>query len=91
GAPAVEDKKAEKAGVINIKVKDQNEGETFFKIKGHTKLGKVFDTYCDRQSLARNTVRFLFEGARIQDTDTPDSLEMQDGDMVQAMLEQVGG
>jgi len=91
GAPAAEDEKPEKAGVINIKVKDQNEGEAFFKIKGHTKLGKVFDVYCDRQSLARNAVRFLFEGARIQDTDTPDSLEMQDGDMVQAMLEQVGG
>lgn len=91
GAPTAEDEKPQKAGAINIKVKDQNEGETFFRIKGHTKLGKVFDAYCDRQSLARNTVRFLFEGSRIQDTDTPESLEMQDGDMVQAMLEQTGG
>jgi hypothetical protein len=90
-AAAEDEKPQEKVGAISIKVKDQNENETFFKIKNHTKLGKVFDAYCERQSLARNTVRFLFEGARIQDTDTPETLEMQDGDMVQAMLEQVGG
>ncbi|KAL5330738.1 hypothetical protein ACEPPN_000259 [Leptodophora sp. 'Broadleaf-Isolate-01'] len=90
-APAEDEKPQEKAGSLSIKVKDQNENETFFKIKSHTKLGKVFDAYCERQSLARNTVRFLFEGGRIQDTDTPESLEMQDSDMVQAMLEQVGG
>ncbi|KAG4442861.1 hypothetical protein IFR05_001657 [Cadophora sp. M221] len=90
-APAEDEKPQEKVGGLSIKVKDQNENETFFKIKTHTNLGKVFDAYCERQSLARNTVRFLFEGGRIQDTDTPESLEMQDDDMVQAMLEQVGG
>ncbi|PBP24429.1 ubiquitin-like modifier, partial [Diplocarpon rosae] len=77
--------------VINIKVKDQMEAETFFKIKQKTKLGKVFDAYCDRNALQRTTVRFLLDGQRIQDTDTPDSLQMEDGDMVDAVLEQIGG
>ena len=86
-----EAKPEQKAGTLDIKIKDQQENETFFKIKNHTKFGKVFDAYCDRQSLARNTVRFLFEGTRVQDTDTPESLDLEDGDMIQAMLEQVGG
>ncbi len=81
----------EKPGSIEIKVKDQHEGEMFFKIKIKTKLGKVFDAYCERQGLARNTIRFLFEGTRIQNEDTPEMLEMEAGDMIQAMAEQVGG
>ena len=91
GSPMSEAKPEQKAGTLDIKIKDQQENETFFKIKNHTKFGKVFDAYCDRQSLARNTVRFLFEGTRVQDTDTPESLDLEDGDMIQAMLEQVGG
>ncbi|KAK2629766.1 hypothetical protein QTJ16_000586 [Diplocarpon rosae] len=77
--------------VLNIKVKDQMEAEKFFKIKQKTKLGKVFDAYCDRNALQRTAVRFLLDGQRIQDTDTPDNLQMEDGDMVDAVLEQIGG
>jgi small ubiquitin-related modifier len=76
---------------INIKVKDMNEGETFFKIKPTTKLSKVIEAFCQRHAVDRTGVRFLFEGSRIQDDDTPASLEMDDGDMIEAMIEQTGG
>jgi hypothetical protein len=76
---------------INIKVKDMNEGETFFKIKPTTKLSKVMEAFCQRHAMDRTGVRFLFEGSRIQDGDTPESLEMDDGDMIEAMIEQTGG
>jgi hypothetical protein len=76
---------------INIKVKDMNEGETFFKIKPTTKVSKVMETFCQRHAMDRTGVRFLFEGSRIQDDDTPASLEMDDGDMIEAMIEQTGG
>jgi hypothetical protein len=91
--PAPEAKPEEKQAPkhINIKVKDMNEGETFFKIKPTTKLSKVIDAFCQRQALDRTGVRFLFEGSRIQDDDTPESLEMDDGDMIEAMIEQTGG
>lgn len=80
-----------KPGQIDIKVKDQNENEVFFKIKRTTKLSKVFDAYCQRQSIERANVRFLLDGTRIQDEDTPEGLEMEDGDMIEVVLEQTGG
>jgi hypothetical protein len=76
---------------IGIKIKDQNEAEVFFKIKRTTKFGKIIRAYCDRQEVDPKTLRFLLDGHRIQDGDTPESLDMEDGDMVDAMLEQIGG
>lgn len=31
--------------------------------------------------------RFLYDGTRIKDTDTPDSLEMEDNDSIDVMIE----
>ena len=32
---------------------------------------QIFEAYCTKKSLARDHVRFLFDGARIQGTQTP--------------------
>lgn len=77
--------------IMNVKVKDQQENETVFKIKSTTKLGKVFKSYGERCSVDIRYVRFLFHGIRVQDTETPESLEMEDGAEIQAMIEQQGG
>jgi hypothetical protein len=76
---------------LNVKVVDQDGNDLFFKIKKNTALKKVMDAYCERQGKTRGLVRFLFEGHRIQDNDTPDTLELEDGDMIQVFLEQQGG
>ncbi|KFH42671.1 Ubiquitin-like protein-like protein [Hapsidospora chrysogenum ATCC 11550] len=75
---------------LNIKVSDNN-NEVFFKIKRSTKLEKLMSAFCERQGKSPNSVRFLFEGTRVQPTDTPDLLEMQDGDQLDVHQEQVGG
>ncbi|KAM7184032.1 Ubiquitin-related domain containing protein [Rhypophila sp. PSN 637] len=75
---------------LNIKVTDNN-NEVFFKIKRSTKLEKLMSAFCERQGKALSSVRFLFEGQRVQPTDTPDTLEMQDGDTLEVHQEQVGG
>ncbi|KZF26321.1 ubiquitin-like protein-like protein SMT3 [Xylona heveae TC161] len=75
---------------LNIKVTDNN-NEVFFKIKRTTALKKLMDAFCERQGKAPNTVRFLFDGTRVQPADTPDSLEMQDGDTLEVHQEQIGG
>lgn len=74
-----------------IKVQDQQNNELHFMIKPQTKLSKVMKAFCDRQGLGPGTVKFLHEGIRVQDNDTPESLEMEDGDIIQAFLEQTGG
>ncbi len=58
---------------LNIKVTDNN-NEVFFKIKRSTKLEKLMNAFCDRQGKSMTTVRFLFDGQRVQPADTPDSV-----------------
>ncbi|KAK1569548.1 uncharacterized protein LY79DRAFT_486242, partial [Colletotrichum navitas] len=53
---------------LNIKVTDNNNNEVFFKIKRSTKLDKLMTAFCERQGKAMNSVRFLFEGQRVQPT-----------------------
>ncbi|CAI2382692.1 unnamed protein product [Moneuplotes crassus] len=78
-------------GHINIKVKNQEGTEIFFKIKKTTNLKKLMDAYCSRQGLMANSCRFIFDGERLRDTDTPNALEMENGDEIDVMVEQTGG
>jgi len=49
------------------------------------------DAYCQRQGLASNNVRFLFDGERLHETQTPKELNMENGDEIDVLVEQVGG
>lgn len=60
---------------LNIKVTDNN-NEVFFKIKRNTKLEKLMLAFCERQGKTLTSVRFLFEGQRVQPTDTPDTVRL---------------
>jgi len=75
---------------LNIKVTDGN-NEVFFKIKRSTKLDKLMKAFCERQGKDPKSARFLFEGQKVQAGDTPDTLEMQDGDSIEVHQEQIGG
>ena len=58
---------------LNIKVTDNN-NEVFFKIKRTTALKKLMDAFCERQGKAPTSVRFLFDGSRVQPTDSPETV-----------------
>ena len=64
---------AQQSEHLNIKVTDNN-NEVFFKIKRTTQLKKLMDAFCDRQGKSPQSVRFLFDGQRVQPTDNPDSV-----------------
>ena len=49
------------------------------------------DAYCNRNGYPITSVRFIYEGESIKDTDTPESLKMEDNDEIDAMIEQHGG
>ena len=76
---------------VTLKVKAQDGSEIFFKIRPSTQLKKLMDSYCQRQGVDPKTVRFLFEGTRINETATPRELGMQNDDSIDAMVEQRGG
>nr|GEV54024.1 small ubiquitin-related modifier 1-like [Tanacetum cinerariifolium] len=68
----------------------QEGNEVFFRIKRSTQFKKLMNAYCDRQSVEMNSIAFLFDGRRLRADQTPDELEMEDGDEIDAMLHQTG-
>ena len=81
----------EKGDAITIRVKDQGGEETFFKVKNTTKMSKVFGAYAQRKGVQQSSLRFLLDGERINPEDTPKSLELEDQDLIDCLLEQYGG
>lgn len=76
---------------IALRVVAQSGMDIHFKIRATTPLRKLIDTYCSRQSLQPGAVRFLYDGERIHGAQTPAELDMQDGDVIDAVLMQTGG
>ena len=50
-----------------------------------------FETKYLPQGIPINSVRFLFEGQRINDEQAPKDLEMEDNDTIEVYQEQTGG
>ncbi|WRT66000.1 uncharacterized protein IL334_002951 [Kwoniella shivajii] len=79
------------ANTLNIKIVSTNGDEVFFKIKKTTKLNKLKSAYADRVGTDVNAIRLLFDGQRILDDQTANDLDLEDGDAIEVLLEQVGG
>lgn len=62
-----------------------------FRVKPTTPFQKIFNAFCERQGRALGAFRFLFDGKRIEPTNTPSDFDMEDGDRIDAMAEQTGG
>ena len=75
---------------INVKVVDQSGDEIFFKIKRNTHLAKLMNAFCQRQGISLQGVRFMFDGERVPGNETPDECGMEDGDVIEVIIEQLG-
>ena len=76
---------------ITIKVVNAEGAEVYFKIKRKTKLQKLMDAYCKKQGVSTSSIRFHFDGKRIEADKCVDDYEMEDDDVIDAMAEQTGG
>ena len=76
---------------IKLKVIGQDSSEIHFKVKMTTHLKKLKESYCQRQGVPMNSLRFLFEGQRIADNHTPKELGMEEEDVIEVYQEQTGG
>ena len=54
-------------------------------------MQKVFETYAQRKGVQVGSLRFMLDGERIDPTQTPKMLELDDQDQIDCLLEQVGG
>jgi len=76
---------------LNMKVKSQDGNEVFFKVKKTTQFSKIFGAYCKKVGADQASVRFLFDGNRVRDDQTPEQLGMENDDIIDAMVQQTGG
>jgi len=76
---------------IKLKVVGQDSNEIHFRVKMTTQFGKLKKSYSERVGVQVGSLRFLFDGRRINDTDTPKLLEMENDDVIEVYQEQSGG
>lgn len=60
--------------------------EVHFRVKLGTPMAKLKRSYADRIGVNVNALRFLFDGRRINDNDTPKSLEMEEDDVIEVEI-----
>ncbi len=76
---------------ISIRVIGQDGGEVFFKVRSNVRVGKIFAAYCNRKAVAQSSVRFLFDGQRLDESKTLEELGIENDDVIDALLQQTGG
>ncbi|CDJ56371.1 ubiquitin-like protein SMT3 precursor, putative [Eimeria maxima] len=76
---------------MQLKVRSPDGSEVYFKIKRRTKLEKLMTAYCNRLGQSIDSVRFLYDGERVKPEKTPMDLGIEDGDVIDAMVQQTGG
>jgi len=72
---------------INLRVLTQEGITVYFRCKQTTPLKKLMDAFCIRQDISTNSVRFLYNGNTIHGAQTPAMLGMQDGDVIDSLVE----
>ena len=65
--------------------------EIHFRVKRTTQMGKLKKSYSERVGVPVTSLRFLFDGRRINDDETPKALEMEQDDVIEVYQEQTGG
>lgn len=76
---------------IRLKVIDQDGNDILFAVKMTAAIGKLKRSYSERVGVPIKSLRFFFDGNRINDEETPNSLEMKQDDVIEVYQEQTGG
>merc|ERR1712210_329124 len=76
---------------IKLKVVGQDSNEIHFRVKQTTQMGKLKKSYSERVGVPVTSLRFLFDGRRINDDETPKALEMEQDDVIEVYQERPAG
>lgn len=63
--------------LLEVKVEWTDGKMSWFKIRQHTKLSKVFNLFCERFKVERDEATFLFDECEIDGFDTPHDLDLE--------------
>ena len=76
---------------VNLTIKDPQGEEIYFKVKKSAKMKRLFSAFCKRSNIDPSTIRFFYQGERIDEEQTPDDLGLHDGDKIDAFIRQTAG
>jgi len=68
-----------------------NQSLTTYKMKRSKRMAQLFSTFCKSNFISPVSVRFLQDGRRLRNSDTPDSIELSDNAVISVFTEQQGG
>ncbi|KZS86777.1 hypothetical protein SISNIDRAFT_553471 [Sistotremastrum niveocremeum HHB9708] len=68
-----------------------NKQDLAFSVRESTGFAKLFRGAEKNFGVDQGALRFVYDGVRVRDEDTPGSLGMEDGDEISAFVEQQGG
>lgn len=73
--------------VITVRVEEtaSDKPALGFMMKTSALLGKMFDHFCTKRQLERDSVDFIFEGKTLQPQDTPSSLNLKEGNTIKVV------
>lgn len=60
-------------------------------VKKTTQLRKLINAYASKQGLDPGSIVFMFDGTRLREEQTPADHDMEDNDVIDVLLHQVGG
>jgi len=83
-------KKFDGEPTIKIRVKDQNGYQIMFIMKRSTRMAKVFKAYAQQKGVDVRGLRFMIHGEEVNPEATPIDLGLEDDDVVDALLRQLG-
>ena len=67
---------------LTVSVCDSKGRKVMFKVKRSTVFFSVFKSYAERKRVPRNSLRFFVSGRLVGDSETPEMLNMNDGDVL---------
>lgn len=67
---------------LSIYIRNQSGDITQFKVTSTVKLGKLFNAYATLNGIALTSICFLSDGLRIRGDQTPEDIDMEDGDVI---------
>ena len=76
---------------INIVLRDQTGGEVHFQVPLTAVFHRILSAWCKRKNLDIHGMRLLFDGQKLKLDATPGQMDMGDGDVIDVVMEQIGG
>lgn len=76
---------------LSLRVVNHAGAEIVFRVRQTTVLSKVINAYCESTGVEKAAMRFLVDGLRLCEEKTPADYNLEDGDVVDVVLEQTGG